>query len=62
MLFEGGARRSSSSSGRAQLVGGRRGGGEVWDEVRARPRPRVDADDPVLRALHERIRAGFAQA
>jgi glycolate dehydrogenase FAD-binding subunit len=45
-----------------ELVGGERAGGEVWDEVRARPRPESDADDPVLRALHDRIRSNFAQA
>jgi glycolate oxidase FAD binding subunit len=45
-----------------ELVGGETAGGEVWDEVRARPRPRVQDNDPVLRALHDRIRAALAQA
>ena len=41
-----------------ELVGGKRAGDEVWDEVRARPRGSASTiDDPVLRALHERIRA-----
>jgi glycolate dehydrogenase FAD-binding subunit len=45
-----------------ELVGGERASGEVWDEVRARPRPESDAGEPVLRALHDRIRSNFAQA
>ena len=44
-----------------EFVGGERTGGEVWDEVRARPRRQRDVDDPVLRALHDRIRSSFAQ-
>jgi glycolate dehydrogenase FAD-binding subunit len=44
------------------LVGGEPAGDEVWDEVRARPRTRVDADDLILQGLHERIRVALAQA
>jgi glycolate oxidase FAD binding subunit len=45
-----------------ELVGGERASGEIWDDVRARPRPDRYADDPVLRALHDRIRSNFAPA
>ena len=61
VMFEGGAAAVEFQLGAARkLVGGKRAGDEVWDEVRARPRPHVATDDPVLRALHERIRAAFA--
>jgi glycolate oxidase FAD binding subunit len=63
VLFEGGAAAVEFQVEAArELIGGERGGDEVWDDVRARPRTRVDTDDPVLGALHERIRAALAQA
>ena len=45
-----------------ELVGGEPSGSDVWDEVRGRPRPQIENADPVLRALHERIRSELAQA
>jgi len=61
VLFEGGVRAVESQLEAArELVGGERAGDDVWDEVRARPKAEGAAgDDPVLRALHERIRAAF---
>ena len=63
VMFEGGAAAVEFQLGAARkLVGGKRAGDEVWDEVRARPRIRVENTDPMLRALHERIRAELAHA
>ena len=63
VMFEGGTAAVEFQLGAARkLVGGKRAGDEVWDEIRARPRPRVTNDEPGLRALHERIRAGLAAA
>ena len=63
VMFEGGAAAVEFQLGAARkLVGGKKGGDEVWDQVRARPRLQVANDDPVLRALHGRIRAELAQA
>ena len=42
------------------LVGGEAAGDDVWEEVRARPRPDPAESDPVLRALHERVRLALA--
>jgi glycolate oxidase FAD binding subunit len=42
------------------LVGGKPAGNDVWDEVRARPRPEPGEADPVLQALHERVRLALA--
>jgi hypothetical protein len=63
VLFEGSAAAVEFQLEAARtLVGGKRAGDDVWDEVRARVRTHVDSDDPVLQALHERIRAALAQA
>jgi glycolate oxidase FAD binding subunit len=57
LLFEGGARAVESQLEAARaLVGGKRAADEIWDEVRARPRPQVADDDPGLHVLHERVR------
>jgi glycolate oxidase FAD binding subunit len=62
VMFEGGAAAVEFQLGAARkLVGGKRAGDEVWDEVRARPRP-VREPAGALAALHERIRTAFAQA
>jgi hypothetical protein len=61
MLFEGGRRAVDWQLEAAQaLVGGERAGDEIWDAVRERPRPELLAPDPVLRALHDRIRLSLA--
>ncbi len=61
VLFEGGSAAVEFQIETARdLVGGEPTGDEVWDEVRARPRAQVAADDPVLEALHERIRSALA--
>jgi glycolate oxidase FAD binding subunit len=63
VMFEGGiAAVEFQLDAARELVGGERADGGVWDEVRAQPRPTVKSADPVLLALHERIRAAFAQA
>jgi glycolate dehydrogenase FAD-binding subunit len=63
VLFEGSAASVEFQVEAARgLVGGEPAGDDVWDEVRARRRTRVTADDPVLQALHESIRAALAQA
>ena len=61
LLFEGGTRAVDAQLEAARaLVGGTRAGDEVWDEVRARPRPDDhDQPDEALLALVERIRAEF---
>jgi glycolate oxidase FAD binding subunit len=61
VLFEGGVRAVEAQLSLARaLVGGDRVGDEVWNEVRARPRPQDSDDDgEVLRALLERIRVQF---
>ena len=47
VMFEGGAAAVEFQLGAArELVGGKRAGDEVWDEVRARPRPQVDERRP----------------
>jgi glycolate dehydrogenase FAD-binding subunit len=63
LMFEGGAAAVAFQLEAArELVGGERSGDEIWDEVRARARPHLEDANPVLRALHERIRAELAQA
>jgi glycolate oxidase FAD binding subunit len=63
VLFEGSAAAVEFQLEAArELVGGERAADDVWGDVRARPRRHVSADDPVLQALHERIRAALGQA
>jgi glycolate oxidase FAD binding subunit len=63
VLFEGSAAAVEFQLEAARdLVGGEPAGDDVWDEVRARPRRHVTADDPALQDLHERIRAALGQA
>jgi glycolate oxidase FAD binding subunit len=61
VLFEDGTRAVDAQLEAARaLVGGQRAGDEVWDEVRARPRPDAgNGRDDALLALMERIRAEF---
>jgi glycolate oxidase FAD binding subunit len=61
VMFEGGVRAVEFQLEAArELVGGQRTSDEVWDEVRARPCPHAAAQDPVLLALHERVRVALA--
>ena len=61
VMFEGSARAVEFQLEAArELVGGEQTGDDVWDDVRARPRPQAPAEDPVLRALHERVRLALA--
>jgi glycolate oxidase FAD binding subunit len=63
VLFEGSRRAVEFQLDAArELVGGREGADDVWDEVRRRPRPQLAVDDPALLALHERVRLGLAAA
>jgi glycolate oxidase FAD binding subunit len=63
VMFEGGAAAVEFQIETArELVGGEQASDEVWDEVRARPGKEVGPDDPVLLALHERVRAALAGA
>ena len=61
VMFEGSAAAVAFQVEAARaLVGGKPAREDVWDEVRARPRPGPDEEDPVLRALHERVRLALA--
>jgi glycolate oxidase FAD binding subunit len=58
VLFEGSARAVAAQLDAAKaLVGGAKGGDEVWDEVRARPRQAMSEPGGASLALLERIRA-----
>jgi glycolate dehydrogenase FAD-binding subunit len=61
VMFEGSAASVEFQLDAARaLVGGEPAGDDVWDEVRARPRPEPGEADPLLRALHERVRLALA--
>jgi glycolate oxidase FAD binding subunit len=62
LLFEGGARAVEAQLETARtLVGGNEADDDIWNEVRARPRPSLAADGS-MQALVERIRAQLAAA
>ena len=61
VMFEGSARAVEFQVDAARaLVGGELAGEEIWNAVRARPATDPSAEDPALRALHERVRLALA--